>query len=372
MYFPLLLFIYVILIHILFLIYLPLFMEELYQKLRRIEEQLDKTTLKRYLEFEEQHNTRLKCLKRLRIFLKTQIIDSSIHIRIDGRVINDYKNIVETRMSELLKRVCIIFNEEAYEDSNVILLDEDILKNSTNNDKQIKNNAICKEINGKENIFEWVNNEEKIDAFEINEKVLPNSIKILFEFDNSKDLVRLSKPLSALLKTTIITKTKAIIELWKYMRFSKLVNVEGEVTCDDALRSVFKCEKLNLDNITQLIYQHFLPLEIFSFNIPVSNYERIFDVNIERDDLTDFPAIFKDRHINILEKKIQNTIDSIEIVNDKIDVLDKFSKNPVKFVNKFLMVENNDLDFLCSRNGEGLFNDPKISEMIYNMIKDLK
>lgn len=342
-------------------------MEELFHKLRRIEEQLDKTTLKRYLEFEEQHNTRLKCLKRLRIFLKLRVIDGNVHLRIDGRVINDYKNIVETRMSELLKRVCVVFNEDVTTLTNMVLLDD-----INSNEDVGSGQWVCKEIEGNENVFEWINNGDKIDAFEICDNNIPQTIKIIFEFDNSKDLVRLSAPLRELLQIDTITKTNAIIGLWKYIRINKLVDIYGLVTCDNALKSVFNSETIHLDTITNSIHQHFLPLELFSFNIPVTHYERIFDVNVERDDLTDFPAIFKDRNINILEKKIQHTLESIDTVNDKRDVLGKFARDPVKFVNEFLIVENSDLDFLSAKNGEGLFNDPKIREMIYDMIKDLK
>lgn len=355
-------------------------MEELFHKLRRIEEQLDKNTLKRYLEFEEQHNTRLKCLKRLRIFLKLNIIDNNIHLRIDGRVINDYKNIVETRMSELLKRVLVVFNVNTETFSNVIYLDninsaadcENTIRTSSGSLKEkIEVFEECEKIKKNENVFEWINSGKKIDSFEVCDSVIPETIKIIFEFDNSKDLVRLSEPLRNLLQTDTITKTKALIEIWKYIRIKNLVDLSGQVTCDEALKSVFKTDHVHLDNIKSMIYQHFLPLEIFSFDIPVRHYERIFDINIERDDLTDFPAIFKDRNINILEKKIQNTIESIGLVNDKKEILNQFANNPVKFMNKLLLVENSDLDFLCAKNSEGLFNDPKMRELIYDMIKNL-
>lgn len=407
-----------------------------FHNLRLLENTLNKAALKKYLEFEEQHNSRLKCYKRLRLFTNIKI-GNGFKLRIDGRVINDYRNVVETRMSELLKKVVVVLDDE----TDIKYLDESVFKmendedNSTicnqeklvpfcgnaiidpqiteqanfadTNDKKDyatkkikieKGNSmeLSKETHDKdpistndgkelienrrtsglynlkgmiedEKIFEWHNNGDKIDAFELVTDKLPKSIKILIEFDNSKDLVRLSQKLQKIIPFDTITKTNAIIEFWKYIRLNTLINKEGYIVRNDIIGTIFS-KDVHIDDLVYELDKHFLPIEILAFRVPVRDYERIFDVKVERDDLTDFPVLFKNKAINALEKKIQYIMDCIEMSKDRVTVMERFAQDPDYFVKHHIMVECSDLDFL-GISDKGIFADPKILEYIYELIK---
>lgn len=342
-------------------------MEDLFNNLRKVETQIDKVTLKKYLQYEEQHNTRLKCFKRLRIFLKLHIVNNNIHLRIDGKVINDYKNIIETKMSELLKGFYVILDEKTSENSNSFMLDNVINEKGLPTDE-----TVVKEIQKSENIFEWINEDEKLDAFELRDNYIPKTIKIIFEFDNSKDLVRLSEPLKKVLNLSTTNKTKCIIETWKYIRLNKLIDSKGIVTANEELQAVFKKNEFHIDEMPTLLTYHYLPLDILAFNIPVNDYERIFDVVIERDDLTDFPVLYKDKNILSLDKKIHQLNEYITNINTKKNVLKKLIDNPNKFINEYLFFEKKDLDILNTKNHSGIFNDPFVQETLFDFIKNYK
>lgn len=377
-----------------------------FQNLRLLENTLNKAALKKYLEFEEQHNSRLKCIKRLRIFLKLKV-GNSVKLRIDGRVINDYRNIVETRMSELLKRVVVVFDEEAdvkYLDqlefesldessssvqrdneTNINLHDcksrdeslDQVEKENTENEHttlvadatdhslDVKNRKHTS--NESQSIYEWHNNGDRTDAFELVCNKIPRSIKILIEFDNSKDLVRLSDSLQKIIQADTITRTNAIIGFWKYLRTNKLIGKDGYILRDDKIKEVF-ANDVHIDEIVAELNKHFLPLEILAFRIPVTDYERIFDVKVERDDLTDFPVLYKNKNINMLEKKILSVLEGIERSKDRLDVLKRFADDPEIFMRRHIAVESKDLDFI-GISDKGIFADPKILESIYEIVK---
>ncbi|KAM0686960.1 SWI/SNF and RSC complex subunit Ssr3 [Conglomerata obtusa] len=339
-------------------------MMEQYEKLKRMEKKLDQTILKKHLQIEEQHNTRIFCLKRLRFFLKLKLVENNLHLRLDGRVINDYKNSHEMRTSELIKSLFVIVDEEACMNNNVIMQEAvtDDNRKDTNND--------CKQMIGNENIYEWYQGEDVFDSFELIHKSIPKKIKIIINFDNSYDLVRLGPALQNLLKIHTTTKTNAIIEMWKYIRLNNLIDKNGVVNCDDALLKIFNVESFCLNDLTQKMNRHFLSLDVLAFDVPVSDYERVFDVVLERDDLTEMPILYKDKNICILDKKIQSVLECIEGVKDKKKTLEKFMQDPIKFTNEFLLIEKGDIDFLSGGSQQGFYSDPELQEYIYTFLKN--
>ncbi|KAM0674062.1 SWI/SNF and RSC complex subunit Ssr3 [Gurleya vavrai] len=315
-----------------------------YEYMREIEKKLDKIVLKKHLQIEEEHNARISCIKRLRIFLKIKITNNSLYLRIDGRVINDYQNMIEMQTSELIKSLFVISNEK----NNKIYEKEDLI----------------------ESVFEWHQSEDIFDSFEIKFNSIPKSLKIVFDFDNSRDLVRLSAPLQNLLNIHTTTKTNVFIEIWKYIRINKLIQKNDKIICNDEFKKIFNCDFFYMHEMTNLFNIHFLPLDFLSFEVPISDYERVFDVVLEKDDLSEMPVLYKDKNINVLEKRIQNVLESIENVNDKRNVLKKFLGCPEGFANENILLEKMDLDYLNGNLNEGFFNDPEIQEQIYTMCKN--
>src|SRR5690349_9909693 len=88
-------------------------MNTLYDRLQIIEDEIDKLCLQKKLSIEAEHLKRIKCKKSLRCYIKVSMKDG-IFIRLDSRVINDYKNGGEMKFSDAVKRFCVVF------DSNLI------------------------------------------------------------------------------------------------------------------------------------------------------------------------------------------------------------------------------------------------------------
>lgn len=358
-----------------------------YEDLKRIESDIDDCMLRKHLQIEEEHNTRLFCIKKLRFFLTVNVTNESLLLRLDGQVINDYKNTTKTYTSELIKRLCIVFENETEENKKIDIendmTDKDNkemqenyhncsnIENHTNKDKiesKLQTKTSCNTSQNAE-IFEWEQESEKIDSFELMRTKIPKKIKIIIEFDNSKDLVKLSEPLQKLLNLHTTTKTNAIIEMWKYLRINKLIDNSGNIICADMLKDIFDSDLFHIDNLTSKIYQHFLPLDLLSFNIPIKCYERVFDIVMERDDLSDVPIIYKDKNIAHIDRKIQNIIDCIENIKEKKNVLEKYIKNPIKFIDDFLVIDKRNVDFLMGGDNDGVFYDPTVVKELYNILK---
>ncbi|KAM0678423.1 hypothetical protein BDAP_001139 [Binucleata daphniae] len=451
-------------------------MNNKYKELKQIENDIDSLVLQKHLQIEEEHNTRLFCIKRLRFFLKVCAQNDNLLLRLDGQVINDYKNNTNMCTSELIKRLCVVIetNEKSNEinkkiddkkidnekksddnvndkgiikkqkmnDNNVNVTkceDDDVIKeeyttknlainnhvtavkdnpnkennnnthieldknggdefenvkthinyDATKNESNLPTNIENHEKKNKDTngntktiyydiitttnnnkIFEWQNENNKIDSYELLLDKIPKTIKIVIEFDNTKNLVKLSEPLQKLLNIHTTTRTNAIIEVWKYLRINKLIDNHNAVKCNGLLKDIFDCDTLDINNLTTALSLHFQPLDLLSFNVPVKSYERIFDVILERDDLTDAPILYKDKNINYLDRKIQNVIDYIENTEERKEALIQYVNDPIMYINKFFILDKCSIDFLMGNDNDGVFYDPVVAEELYNILKN--
>merc|ERR1712137_194853 len=124
---------------------------KLYEKLRNLEIHLDRAILKKRLLNEESHHKRIKCTKRLRVFLKYEKFEDSYHLQIDGRVVNDLTGSTTLKTTDLLKSIVVKLNH-----------------------------------NSENTIFEWSKStNDMIDCFELSGTEKHDSITLVLEFENT-------------------------------------------------------------------------------------------------------------------------------------------------------------------------------------------
>lgn len=335
---------------------------DLYEKLRVLELHLDKTVLKKKLLIEESHYKRIKCTKRLRIFLSYELFEESFLLRIDGRVINDLTNTTELRMTDVLKSICVKLNFNKEKRQN---------KKKKTNDKEAapSNNAV-------KEIYEWSKcKNDVIDCFELNLEALPETITIFIEFENTFDRYNLAPSLSKLLKKETETKTGLLIDLWKYIRLNRLITDSEEftITCDEKLKEVFGVDEFKILNLPKLVNSFLLPLNPLILEISAeNNYKSNFDVPIDIDDFYEFPVMYSNNAIFQLDQKIAGLFDILKRNNTKYETLKRFAENPTVFVNEWVLKQGHLLKNSKFDANNKTFYDPVIQETIFHMLQSYK
>lgn len=289
-----------------------------YERLKAAEEKLDKAVLRQRLLIEELHCQRIKCTKRLRVFVEP----THVSLKVSGRVINDYRNFAELRMSDVLKRFYIqVFFEDRTE------------------------------------IFEWAKGRTSVDSFELDGLDGMKSAKLVFDFANLRDTFRLSDGLQMLLNKRTENRTSFLIDLWKYVRLNNLVQ-RGVVHCDADLKAIFKVDTFKMEELE--LGDHLLPLDSLVVDVDLGKKE-IFDVEMEMDDLVDFPILYSSKRIHLLKRKIEELQEMIKNCRERVDVLSKFAADPVDYINR--NVVNEDRNF---------FYDILVQDLVFKILSASK
>lgn len=289
-----------------------------YERLKAAEEKLDKAVLRQRLLIEELHCQRIKCTKRLRIFVEP----TPISLKVSGRVINDYRNFTELRMSDVLKRFYIqVFFGDRTE------------------------------------IFEWVKGRVCVDTFELDGLDGMKGAKLIFDFANLRDTFRLSDGLQKLLNKRTESRTNFLIDLWKYVRLNNLVQ-RGVVHCNADLKAIFNVDSFRMEELD--LSDHLLPLDSLFVDVDLSKKE-VFDVEMAMDDLVDFPILYSNKKIHMLKRKIEELQEMIKNCKERVDVLSKFSEDPIGYINRNAV--NEDRNF---------FYDVLVQDLIFKILSTNK
>lgn len=289
-----------------------------YEKLKAAEEKLDKAVLRQRLLIEELHCQRIKCTKRLRVFVEP----TPVSLKVSGRVINDYRNFAELRMSDVLKRfyIQVFFGD-------------------------------------RKEMFEWVKGRTFVDSFELDGLDGMQGAKLIFDFANLRDTFRLSEGLQKLLNKRTESRTNFLIDLWKYVRLNNLVQ-RGIVHCNADLKAIFKVDSFRMDELD--LSEHLLPLDSLVVDVDLSKRE-IFDVEMEMDDLVDFPVLYSSKKIHMLKRKIEELQEMIKNCKERVDVLSKFAADPVGYINRNAI--NEDRNF---------FYDILVQDLVFKILSTSK
>lgn len=287
------------------------------EKLKLIEEKLDQAVLKQRLLIEEMHCQRIKCTKRLRIF-----VDAAPNaLKISGRVINDYKNFVELKMSDVLRRFYVqIFYDDRTE------------------------------------ILEWAKARQSVDSFEVDGLRGAKRMRLVFDFVELRDTFRLSDPLQRLFNKRTENRTNFLIDLWKYVRLNNLLR-GGVVRCNSELRSIFKRDTFKLDELD--LSEHLFPLD--SLVVDVAGDREIFDVEMDVDDLVDFPVLYANKKIHALKRKVDELQEIAKNCRERIDVLAKFAADPLGHVDRHVLSDE-----------RNFFYDLLVQDLVFKLLNTNK
>ncbi|EPR79849.1 SWIB-domain-containing protein [Spraguea lophii 42_110] len=397
--------------------------KKLFKRLRQAELLIDKKSLRKKLSAEEQNYNRIKTVKRLRLYFNMEKIENkdegvapSFKLNINGKIVNDYSTEPSLKMTQFINSLIISpENGEFKNNNNKYYIGENIIgiteeeNNTPLESENVKRRKVAKETEEKifleeiHKIFEWnkqknilTGNHFEFDTFEFKINNTTNTLlKCYFEFENTQDLHKLSPKLSYLLKRKVGTKTDIIIDIWKYIKTTKLpiqqIENDKRVTCDTLLNSIFNIDSFTYKQIPILINDHLLPLDNLIIELPLDNYERTIDIILEIDDLYEFPIIYKSNDLQLLENKINEINDAIIRTEEKIDNLNKFIINPIEFINGWVLnnskdlingyvedneVEENTTGSIKAYNNQLLdceyFKNPVVQEAIYYLLQSYK
>ncbi|RVD93337.1 SWIB domain-containing protein [Tubulinosema ratisbonensis] len=322
------------------------------EKLNLLEKQLDDTVLKHRLLIEENHCQRIKCKKRLRLFIEPSVIKT--------KVINDYVNNVKIHGSDLIKRIFLVEDNLIV---NEFLCGENVIDDFyLADDKTHINLVMPSEKSVHENQSYVHNNQLFVHensltqvSNSVNQPNSPGKIKerkILIEL---KDLgvYKLKEKASLLFNKKADTKTNIFIELWKYVHNKKIIK-NGKIYCNEELKSILGVEKINIEEVKLINFIE--PLDL----IHLPSETDIYDIEVELDDLVDFPILYQSKKIPQLTRKINEINEIISMVNEKISVLSEFISKGVRYI-----------DEKCLDDNRSFFYDPCVQEKVYNLINHM-
>lgn len=305
-------------------------MSNTFNKLKQIENTINKLCLKKYLNLESDHRKRIKCVKTIRLFINT-VIDDTIFINISTRILNDFKNNMEMCLYDLIDKFIIIF----YNNKNVL------------------------------EIFEWNNNDDKIESFEIKSKLIPSRVELTIVFKNDRNLFKLSDNLIKLLNKQTDTKSNVIGSLYTYIVKNELLDRKDySVTLNNELKKAFGIETnvIKFTDINKLVDFCLGPIDDLVIDITRS---LVTDIPIEVDDLYQQPKIHN-KDVYLLERKIDTLLEIKNNLIKRCKVLEEFSKNPINYINKWVC-----LDLEEFYNKSIVFRDEEVQKLMYEILKEV-
>ncbi|KAG0417130.1 SWI/SNF-related matrix-associated actin-dependent regulator of chromatin subfamily D member 1, partial [Dictyocoela roeselum] len=263
---------------------------EKFQYLQNLEKELDNTFFKTKLLIEESYCQRPICTKTLQISVKIKKGSESSLLTIGSRLLGDTVTL-ETRIGDLLNSF-YVFGE----------------CDSTIENKGVVNPCLSTSVDN--NIFEWHSEcgGNFIDGFSLSICPSISFLNCYFEFKNCVDQYRISEKLRSVIERRVETKTRAIIEVWKYIMANKLFDNSNRtaVNCDDKLRNCFQVDSFKITDLDRLVSNHLLNFEPVCMRIPiVDGYKAMYNLKIDLDDLNEMPKLYSNPAIVQLENKIR-------------------------------------------------------------------
>ncbi|KAG0439820.1 SWI/SNF-related matrix-associated actin-dependent regulator of chromatin subfamily D member 1 [Dictyocoela muelleri] len=385
---------------------------EKFEKLRNLEKELDNAIFKKKLLIEETYCQRPICTKTLRIWIEIININNYKLLTIKSKLFGDTLTL-EKRLNDLLDSFYVFenFNNENVEikENNEV---NDKIENATkevyydtierysykndnkakqdnfksdNTIKQVNDNKIkqfnnTNKLNSKfRKIFEWHAecDNKKIEGFNfLITKNVP-FINCYFEFKNSIDQYRISPKLQSIIKKRVETKTKVIIDIWKYIMNNKLFDNDDRtiVNCDKNLKKCFSVDFFKINELDSILSCHLLKFETVCLVVPIiDGYKAVYDMKIDLDDLNEMPKLYSNPEINQLENKIEEIQETIKRVKDKINNLDLYSKDPHNFLLDWVLFRFKEIVPIGNIfDGDyKFFYDEDVQKSIYKLLRRLE
>lgn len=125
---------------------------------------------------------------------------------------------------------------------------------------------------------------------------------------------------------------------------------------DDPLKMAFNMDTFDLRKLD--ISKYLLPVDSLVVEIVP---KMIFDVEMEVDDLVDFPVLYSNKMIYALDRKIEELQEIIKACKDRKQILEEFSEDPIGYINREVVI-----------NDKFFFYDPMVQDMIFKLMRNVK
>jgi len=375
-----------------------------YRELRDVERRLDATMMRKRLDIQDAVNRNVKRYRTLRIWISNTVedqpwqadtldvdafdfstnMDSSYRVKIEGRLLDDEGNAVDSDESD---------DEE--EPTNGDAIDEDReRKNNGAPLKQYKLSHLFKAMtvdfdrskvkDGQDQSVEW-----KKPNVAVNATNLPNAadfdqlefkrggdeninITINLLRDETPERYQLSPTLADILDTNEASRADVIMGIWDYIKAMGLQEDDEKRSfdCDDRLRALLGREKGYIPYIPEAILPHLQPLQPVKlpYTIRVDKefhddpQPTIYDVRVLVDDpLRNALATYLSnpsyaqnlREISSLNDHLAVLVQKVSNSKSKHTFFDALSKNPTDFLTKWLSSQKRDLEVISGEATRG-------------------
>lgn len=338
-------------------------MSVLYDKLKAIEEEVDELCLKKKLGIEAEYLKRIKCKKAVRCYVSV-FLANGVFLRLDSRVINDYRSGAEMKFSDVVKRFCVVFDSDLVSTSDAYCSPPKTQGDSVSSEAELQSNAGVDPVD----FFEWTKSDGGTEAFEVRSEKKPKNIKLVFDLENPREIFRLSPALRDLFMKCTDTKPGVLTCLWRYVNRNGLASTDSDVVvCDSTLREIFGVDSFTFAELPDIVVPHLCPLEYLVVDIPsIDGYTEIFDIPFEWDDLYQHPSIYSPK-IYGLERKIESLEHLLLRCKEREGTLRGFHEDPQGFINRWLCIDSGEP---CHRTP--FFCDVNVQKNVFELLRRLE
>jgi chromatin remodeling complex protein RSC6 len=232
--------------------------------------------------------------------------------------------------------------------------------------------------------IEWVRQSNAdTDGFEIKRPMGETTgtlrLKIFFYLNSYLQEYKLSDELAELLGITQANRSYLLNQIWQYIKINSLQDLENPniILNNKDLRDIFKCEKMDISSLIPRLLEHLKPCEPIEINYEISENteEKLYDIVVTIDDphfldISNFLSnsenesilfpkslffhksdqksdkyqqTFTENFYNKLQEYDRNISDLMEKFKKhkyKFDFYDMYAKDPIKFINNFMIQQN--------------------------------
>ena len=344
---------------------------KIYKYLQNLEKEIDDKIYKSRLDIQEQiikPKNVIKSLLRTHIFAYIDKSDNekeNFILKIQGKIIENFPENEYTKIHCFFQKFIHYFSKVKIKFENNIYQEIE-----WNNKNKMSNNNI-------------ENNQEQInDGFFIKRPLIDNlknknfKIEILLYLNYPNPEFSLTPQLSNLLGINQGTRTNILYHMWQYIKLNSLQDNENptRIINNTQLHQIFKCEKIDIVALTGKLNEFLKepPPIVIEFNIKNLSYnyqdnEILKDIIIPIEDPyynsilfflsnSDDNLLFPKHLIPLsnnqtkIDEYLNQIIDSDKKMNTMINILNKhkyrydfyeaYSKDPIKFINNFIIQQN--------------------------------
>ena len=345
---------------------------KLYKYLQNLEKGIDDKIYKTRLDIQEQlikPKSIVKALLRTQIFafiLKDDNGNEKFNMRIQGKIINNFPEnhkmkYDNKKFTDFLSGLSIKFENNIYQKIN--------WKNNYRKD------------NLYDNYYEQNIDNKLNSGFMIQRELLKNiknfkvEIELYINYPNLE--FSLSPQLNQILGIKQGTRTNILYHMWQYIKLNSLQDNENPcyIINNTPLQKIFKCEKMNIVSLIGKLNDHLKEPEpiIIEFNIKDLSYdykknEILKDIVIDIEDpyfnnILSFLSNYDEEkllfpkhlfpnpmnhnevdnylyQINDIDKKMNSMINILNKHKYRYEFYEAYSKDPIKFINNFVIQQN--------------------------------